>query len=340
MRANVLNLFIIFIFILTLFSKVVGENIAASNCSDLVTCNDLGMQLIMKGNCSEAIGVFDRITNQSFIYEFNESFAEAWLGKAKAEYCLQRFNATIKICNDAIILNKNNTQFYELEADALLRVGKYEEAIEVLNDTPEISKLDARFWLKMGNALSKIGMQEEALKSYHNATDLEPSNEDAWYREASALFLLRKYEDALASYERYIGLNSSNSKAFYEKGITLSTLASVSTDREDAIMRYQEAADDFGKAIVVNPLNYNASLQKGFMELKLGQYENASASFNNCINLNEKNISAWIGKGEALLKLKRCKESLNAYEYAYMLNRISVTLLLRANLPISACKNH
>jgi tetratricopeptide (TPR) repeat protein len=84
--------------------------------------------------------------------------------------------------------------------------------------------------------------------------------------------------------------------------------------------RYYEATDSFGKALEVNPKNFEALLGQAGSLSNLQRYQEAVDSFNKAIEINPKSFEAWLGKGGCLCSLQRYEEALTSYDKAIEIN--------------------
>lgn len=287
------------IFTLAVVCPATAQNLTEMNCSNPVECYNLGTELLLEGSCNEALFAFENATR------LNQSYSDAWVGKARALSCLGNYEDAIRNCDAALAFDPGIAQAYILKADALLALNRSEDARGVIDEAIKQNISDSMSWIECSQIFSRMDMSDDALKCLQRATELDPTSADAWYLKAKMLDNIGEYEDALESYNQSVRYNSSNSDAWYRRGLALA-----------ALKQYEEARDSFSEAIVLEPLNEDALYKRCQMLIMLDRNEEALECFTNLTEQIPENSSAWIGKGFALYKLGRCNESLEAYDKA------------------------
>ena len=291
--------------------QALDKNATERTCSDPVACYNQGIELLIKGNCSEAMEALDNAT------KLNQSDGNAWVGKAKASSCLGHYEDAIKFCNVALAFDNGSVQAYEVKASAFLSMNKSEEARTVLGEAIRQNVSDSGLWIECGKLYSQMKMWNDAQKCFHRATELNPENAGTWNLEASAFYNLDKYQEALESYNQSVSHNSSNAAAWYERGSLLITLKC-----------YDEALRSFTEAASLKPTDENVQYRKCQLLLLMRKNNEALECYSNLTRQNPNNASFWLGKGYALFKLGRCNESLATYDKAIGLGYDSVSALI------------
>lgn len=99
------------------------------------------------------------------------------------------------------------------------------------------------------------------------------------------------------------------SEAFYNKGI------SCFQNQE-----FEEAVENFNRAIQIDSLNYHYYYNIGLAYIKLEDYRAAVESFNSAISINPKDADSFQNLGIAHLSLKQYYEAVQAYQKAMEIN--------------------
>lgn len=298
--------------ILAVAGSSTAANLAEINCSNPVECYDIGMELLLEGSCNESLFAFENAT------KLNQSYSDAWVGKARALSCLGSYEEAIKNCDVALAFDSGNALAYALKAESFLALNRSEDARGVINEAILQNISDSSLWTLCGRIFSRMAMWDDALNCFQRATDLDTTNADAWYLSANIHDNLGEAEDALESYNQSVRYNTSNPDAWYRRGTALA-----------ALKRYEEAVDSFSETIALGPTNEDALSQKCQMLIMLDRNAEALECFNNLTELFPENSSAWMGKGFALYKLGRCNESLEANDRAIELGINSTEALIR-----------
>lgn len=81
-----------------------------------------------------------------------------------------------------------------------------------------------------------------------------------------------------------------------------------------ALRKYQEAIEEFDKAIVLDPIESDFHNNKGLALAKIGLYEMALYEYNKAITVNPNNVLYVYNKANVLSKLKKYQEALREYD--------------------------
>ncbi|MEM2088958.1 MAG: tetratricopeptide repeat protein [Thermoproteota archaeon] len=84
--------------------------------------------------------------------------------------------------------------------------------------------------------------------------------------------------------------------------------------------KYEEAINEFDKAVRLNPKNPDYHNNKGLALLNLRRYKEAEKEFTKAVRLNWRNPSYRFNKGQALLELKKYGEAINEFNRAVELD--------------------
>ncbi len=306
------------------------------NCTDLESQSSYGEGLLVQGLCNESIKSFD------IALQCNPTNARAWLGKAQAMLCLNRYDEATQFCDMAIALNRTYVDAYLTKADAALvqtnnSADGLARSVEIYNSAIDENISSSQIYFKMGLALKDLGMLEEAISSFRTATEINSSDEEAWQELSSLLFAQKRFDEALPAINKSLELNNSTPEVWFMKGTVLSWNSGASQPEQITdIMR--EAVKSFSRAIELNPANTSAHYQQGLVLLKLNKATEAYQSFNNTTALDINNGEAWIKKGEALFNLGRHNESLNTYDTALSIENSTQALIGKGDVLLSLSK--
>jgi tetratricopeptide (TPR) repeat protein len=84
--------------------------------------------------------------------------------------------------------------------------------------------------------------------------------------------------------------------------------------------RYHEATDSFGKALEVNPKNFEALLGQTGSLSNLQRYQEAVDSFNKAIDINPEKGDVFYNKGACLFNIGRFEEAIANFDKALKIN--------------------
>jgi tetratricopeptide (TPR) repeat protein len=88
----------------------------------------------------------------------------------------------------------------------------------------------------------------------------------------------------------------------------------------DSQGRYDEAIEEFTKAIELNPNMANAYFNRGNSYGKLGQFERAIQDYDEVISLNPQDASAYINRGNCYDKLGQLEQAIKNFDEAIRLD--------------------
>jgi tetratricopeptide (TPR) repeat protein len=114
------------------------------NCSGQVDCYNQGMELLSKGNCTEAYVALESAIKDS------PSNADAWVGKGRVAACLGNFSEAIKCCDAALVWDSENAQAYVVKAQALISLNKSDEARAMMENAAEKNISNPLLWIELG----------------------------------------------------------------------------------------------------------------------------------------------------------------------------------------------
>lgn len=207
----------------------------------------------------------------------------------------------------------NNISWKKNYNQGLLNIknGNYEEAIKFFDKTINTNPNCSNAYIDKGIALNALTNYQQAIKSYDTALLIDDTNIRIFISKAKTLYLMKKYEDSIIECD--IGLKLKKHSNLYNiKGASLATLG-----------EYNEAIENYNKAIEQNP-NYFDPHQNKFCPLfKLGRYKEALESINKAIELEPKNSKIdimYTNKASALNKLGCYEEAIEACNIALALN--------------------
>ncbi|MDD2834985.1 MAG: tetratricopeptide repeat protein [Methanothrix sp.] len=174
------------------------------------------------------------------------------------------------------------------KADALMKIGKYEDAKAIYDKTIELNySADAfgtgtyylaRGWQGEGNALAKLGSYNESLQAFDKVIELRPYFVyEAWCDKGLALSEMERYDVAIDAYDRAIEATAETDspRAWIGKGNVLDKMGK----HDEAIKAYDEAIKICDRLLVLYPLNGDAWYYKGAALKALGRNSEADAAF-------------------------------------------------------------
>ncbi len=208
-----------------------------------------------------------------------------------------------------------------------------------------LAQADVKSLVKIGNELVKQRDYEKAMERFDEALDYLPSYSPALDGKANLLLLMNdqkgaskiiekaieknsdyapyyltrgkiyvlkeKYDEAIEDLNRAIDLGKGeygdefNSTVLVSKGAAYQRL-------ED----YNNALNDYSKALILNPKNAEAYLYRGFLYYQQEDYQTAMGDFNQALEIDPENPFAYYNRGMIYLKLKQEDEACDDFHNA------------------------
>jgi predicted TPR repeat methyltransferase len=188
---------------------------------------------------------------------------------------------SIEYCKEAIKINPDYANAYNILGNAYLGKSDYSTAAETFNKALEIKPdfLDARF--NLGRALLEIGDPNAALPHFEKVLEANPQREHALSCKADVLAYQRKYTEAEELYQQAININDSFAPAY----VGLGRLQVELFQPNDALVYFK-------RAIEINPNNIEALMRAGDAFRKLNNLDAAAAAFQDALDIDPDNAQA------------------------------------------------
>ena len=203
------------------------------------------------------------------IFLSNQKVREAWKFYENGDY-----NGVIKLNDEALQLNPNNSLAYYGRGNAYAYLGQYERAIQDYDKAIQINSNYANAYNNRGTSYKNLGQYERAIQDFNKALEFK-EHEFIYNNRGVAYAVLGQKEQAIQDYSKAIQLNPSYSTAYYNRGIVYNDLG-----------QKELAIQDYSKAIQLNPNYSEAYYNRGVIYYYLRQYENALKDFEKDLELN------------------------------------------------------
>lgn len=168
-----------------------------------------------------------------------------WYENALALYNLKKYNEAIVDLLESLELNPNNSKVHHLLGLCYHKIKDYKLSIRYLNSAISLNKDSAEIYVSRGNVFFDCGLPDKAILDYSIAISINRELASAYYGIARAT----KYTNTIAAeqvikyYTIAISLpNNCKHKAYNMRGIVY-----------DFLGKYQNARDDFSRALQINP---------------------------------------------------------------------------------------
>ncbi|MDR2119077.1 MAG: tetratricopeptide repeat protein [Tannerellaceae bacterium] len=162
---------------------------------------------------------------------------------------------------------------------------------EAMADCLRVLEMDASnpvAWYLAGRIRKNSGDLTGAADAFTKATDSKPDFVEACLMRAAVLLEMNRPEEALAGMESLAELAPEEEAVYRLRGRI-----------HEALDDLPSAADDYNRAIALNPFNEETYLLKGALLLRERKWEEAIAFFDEVIELNPSFSEAYRGRAKA-----------------------------------------
>nr|WP_264478111.1 tetratricopeptide repeat protein [Planktothrix agardhii] len=270
---------------------------AIEDCTQIIRIDPLDIPAyVRRGFAHLSLGEYQQAikdSNKAIILSFNQTTAHSWLSQAyvqqgDAHQSLGNSNEAIENYQKALDIAPNDDLRAKLDALTnaknhlfeqyfnhginLFNKEKYQQAIEQFTRALTLNHNDIQVdgwrrdaYIQLGQYQQDLGNTNEAIENYQKALDIVPNDD------------LRAKLDAL-------NLTNANNRLFeqyFNQGITL-------VNQEN----YQQAIEQFTRALSLNPNHANAYVNRAFAQIELGEYQQAIDDCKEAIRLNPNHVNA------------------------------------------------
>ncbi len=231
---------------------------------------------------------------------------------------------------------------------AAWKIGDFRKAVNAYRGVVRARPGDAQAHVNLGLSLQKLGKDADAAESLRKGTALDPGNLPAFAALGRIEARLGRHENAVSALEAARRLDPNNLETMTQLAYSYSRLgrdddaqrlfgtaadaavgegASPST-RTDPSYRYNqgvllarldrlaEALQAYDKALAINPRYYDAVLNAGFVEYRLGQFDKAAVRFRTAVKIRPTVGLGWKNLALALEKIAVTAETADAWRKA------------------------
>ncbi len=200
----------------------------------------------MNGENAVIVGKYaESITYYNNAIALDQKYAAAFSGKAYALYKMGNYSGAIDAADRALAI-KNDGRALAVWADALLKLGRYDEAVTAYDKLFVQETNIAEAYCNQGIAYMYLNRTDQALLAFDSCVRLDAGN-------------VLKPRDALDAFNRCTRISADNAEVWNNKGLALLQLG-----------KYQDALECFNKALGIDP-GYAAAKQNKELAMNKGQ---------------------------------------------------------------------
>ena len=170
----------------------------------------------------------------------------------------RKYQEALEQCQRLIELAPEMIEIYDLKAEVLFNLGRYEEAIEIYRDLAEVPEKRALRSLYLGKVLKTIGNAQEATDFYHRAIEDEATLGQAYW-ELADLKTYRFTDDEVASMRQLL---EEEQVSALDKALVQFALGKALEDAqlyEESFQHYEAANSGYSS---VRPYRYTSQVER------------------------------------------------------------------------------
>lgn len=130
----------------------------------------------------------------------------------------------VTLFSDVISKNRYIPLAYGNRADALLKIGKYQDALTNANILLHLDPNNGKAYYIRGNIFSLVEKDDKAIHDYAKALSLQYSSPALLYNLGNALYKTGDRDSAIACYKQSLRKDSLNADTWYSLGVTYNAL--------------------------------------------------------------------------------------------------------------------
>ena len=197
-------------------------------------------------------------------------------------YNEKEYQKSIKKFSEAINLNSNDQDYFNLRGWTYYHLHQYDKAVEDATRAIDLNPDEPDHFNLRGWAYYKLDKNDKAVEDATRAIYLNPDEPDHFNLRGWAFYQIEEFVEAIQDFN--IAIKIDKTKSDYFLGRYLAKLYSLE------IYKFRDLFNELNNALYSTKNNSSKSLvlhHRGKLYLKTDQYENALADFNESIELKE-----------------------------------------------------
>jgi len=201
-----------------------------------------------------------------------------------------------------------------VRAEVYMQLDRKEEALQLLHRVMEEENTDkSALCLDISGILVEVGMHREAVEFLLDALRYDEKNIDLLFELAYSYEQVEDTPQAIKTYHRILDIDPYSSETWFNLG---------QANFNESL--YAEAIEAYDYAIVINPNDLLAQLQKAHSFFQSGQYLLAAAAYKEYGENSEVTATVLVYEGESYEKASLFDEAMDCYRRALEISPKSV----------------
>jgi tetratricopeptide (TPR) repeat protein len=219
------------------------------------------------------------------ILAIDSSDAMVYFTLGRTQYAMNQTKAAANAYEKAIALNPNFTEAQIKLADLYFVVKEHQKSLDLLNVALKKEKGNAYIYHMLGMNYREMGDTARAIYHYQTAIETDPTDYNSNLYIAN-LYAAQKKEIALAYFKAAIKLRPTWAEPIFARAVFLQSVGS-----------FKAAMLDYKKVVDLEPSNYLAYYNVGYINYEAGFLDQALNSWDLCLKINPQFANAWYMKG-------------------------------------------
>lgn len=206
-------------------------------------------------------------------------------------------------------LKKTAGRLHTLRAGSLWASGKAEEAKQDFDKAIDLGYTAPHAYMSRGLFYAAQGKFREAITDYDKAIEQSPKDIALLINRAAAFMSIPDFSAAIQDYSQAIEIQKDNPLLYQQRAIAFK-----------ASQKFDEAIKDFTQAIQISGAksieSVSSYMGRGFLYFQLGKHEQAAQDFGQVIEINPKASVAYNNRGYNLHQTGQSVSALRDYDKA------------------------
>lgn len=219
----------------------------------------------------------------------------------------------VEVYSELIEASPEEGRLYTLRAGALWAAKEIDSALDDFNKAIELGYDAGHAYMSRGLFYAAKGEHDKAIADYTTAIEKDPKDLSPLINRAAAYLLKGKVEEAIKDYGTAIEGRPDDPLLYQQRAVAYKSIAKFDEAVADFTKAVELAGDDKSKKIP--PI-----MSRGYLYFQQGKHEEAVQDFGAVIELNPKATVAFNNRGYNLYQLGKAVDALRDYDKAIELD--------------------